>query len=49
VVPLEPVQNTMTCNTEIMDRYGLENATSWLKGGGPFDATPISFEYTREI
>lgn len=36
------------CHAEAVERYGFENATSWIAGGGPFDATPITFEYTRD-
>lgn len=36
------------CHKEAIQRYGFENATSWIGGGGPFGATPITFEYTRD-
>lgn len=35
------------CHTEAVDSHGLQNATSWASGGGPFDGPPIIFEYTR--
>jgi len=36
-----------TCHLEAVQQNGVENATSWLRGGGPYDAEPIFFEYTR--
>ncbi len=36
------------CHTEAVEAHGLENATSWAMGGGPFDGPPIFFQYTRE-
>ena len=36
------------CHTDAVDAYGLENATAWAAGGGPFDGPPIIFEYTKE-
>ena len=35
------------CHLEAVRLYGVENATSWLQGGGPYDAEPVFFEYTR--
>jgi len=35
------------CDAEIMDRFGFENAGSWLMGDGPYDGR-IQFEYTRD-
>jgi hypothetical protein len=36
------------CHSEAVAAYGLQNATSWAAGGGPFDGPPILFEYTRD-
>lgn len=36
------------CHFEAMKTYGVENATSWVGGGGPYDGAPIVFEYTRD-
>lgn len=36
------------CHAEAVEAYGLQNATSWAAGGGPFDGPPILFEYTRD-
>jgi len=35
-----------SCHSEAIQRYGLEVATSWASGGGPYDGEPITFEYT---
>lgn len=35
------------CHSEAVAAYGLQNATSWAAGGGPFDGPPIIFQYTR--
>lgn len=34
------------CHTQAMEKWGLERASSWATGGGPFDSAPIRFEYT---
>jgi hypothetical protein len=36
------------CHTEAVEQYGVETATSWGMGGGPFDDRRITFEYTRD-
>ena len=36
------------CHVEAVEAFGLENATSWMQGGGPYDPQPITFEYTRD-
>jgi len=36
------------CHEEAVERFGLESAISWARGGGPHDGPPITFEYTRE-
>lgn len=36
------------CHQQAVEKYGLENATSWMAGRGPFDGPTITFEYTRE-
>lgn len=36
-----------TCHLEAVKEYGVENALSWLRGGGPYDTERIFFEYTR--
>lgn len=36
------------CHMEIVEAYGVESAGSWALGGGPYDAKPILFEYTRD-
>lgn len=36
------------CHKEAIAQYGMETATSWGMGGGPFDARRITFEYTRD-
>lgn len=36
------------CHAEAVDVFGIEQAGSWAMGGGPFDAQPIRFEYTRD-
>ena len=36
------------CHTEAIEQYGFETGTSWARGGGPFDAQRITFEYTRD-
>lgn len=36
------------CHQQAVEKYGLENATSWVGGHGPFDGPTITFEYTRE-
>lgn len=35
------------CHSEAVQKFGLEQATSWASGGGPYDGQPITFEYTR--
>lgn len=35
------------CHAEAVDAWGLEYATTWAAGGGPYDGPPIRFEYTR--
>jgi hypothetical protein len=34
------------CHSEVVEVWGLERASSWALGGGPFDNAPIRFEYT---
>ena len=34
------------CHLEAVQEYGVQDAMSWLQGGGPYDAGPIYFEYT---
>ena len=34
------------CHTEIIEAWGLERASSWALGSGPFDRAQIRFEYT---
>lgn len=36
------------CHADAVNAFGLQNATSWAAGGGPFDNSPITFEYTRD-
>jgi hypothetical protein len=36
------------CHSAAIQRFGLEQATSWAAGGGPYDDSPITFEYTRD-
>lgn len=36
------------CHREAVERFGLETATSWASGHGPYDGPPITFEYTRD-
>lgn len=36
------------CHAEAVEIYGLEQAGSWALGGGPFDAEPVRFEYSRD-
>jgi hypothetical protein len=36
------------CHQEAVEKYGLENTTSWVGGRGPYDGSPITFEYTRD-
>jgi hypothetical protein len=36
------------CHTEVVEQYGVDRATSWIRGGGPFDDQRITFEYTRD-
>ena len=35
------------CDSRVLEEYGFESATSWFRGGGPYDGR-ISFEYTRD-
>lgn len=35
------------CHSDAVGVYGMQYATSWAAGGGPFDGPPIFFEYTR--
>jgi hypothetical protein len=35
------------CDTDVMQQFGFESATSWLMGGGPYDGR-ISYAYTRD-
>jgi hypothetical protein len=35
-----------TCHSEAVERFGFEDATSWATGGGPYDGSSITFEYT---
>jgi len=35
------------CHAEAVQKFGLEQATSWASGGGPYDGPPVTFEYTR--
>lgn len=36
------------CHQQAVDIYGFEDATSWARGNGPYDTSPVTFEYTRE-
>lgn len=34
------------CHTQAIEAWGIERASSWAMGSGPFDSAPIRFEYT---
>ncbi|NGP54451.1 hypothetical protein [Thioalkalivibrio sp. XN8] len=34
------------CHTQAIETWGIERASSWSMGSGPFDGDPIRFEYT---
>lgn len=36
------------CHAEAVQKFGVERATSWASGGGPYDGPPTTFEYTRD-
>ncbi len=36
------------CHSEAVDAWGIQFATSWASGGGPFDGPPIFFQYTQD-
>lgn len=43
----DPDNCATQCDADVVNNYGLESATSWATGGGPYDGK-ITFEYTRD-